>query len=123
MPLFQARRPGDRGVSTINRGLKLRFDDPRFPRTPRGSKKEANEGLNSTIEVPLDILELLRARKKAWKIPELTELLNLGRRTLYEEVEAERLPAWRFGTAIRINPSDAVIWAEARMTRVVYRAA
>jgi len=61
--------------------------------------------------VPLDILEELRQRKKAWRIPELTELLNLGKRTLYDEVEAGRLPAFRFGTAIRINPSDAVMWA------------
>jgi len=79
--------------------------------------------LNTTLEVPLDILEVLRARKKAWKIPELTELLNLGKRTLYDEVEAGRLPALRIGTAIRINPSDAVIWVDARITRVVYRAA
>jgi len=33
--------------------------------------------------LPQDIVEVLRARKKAWKVPELTELLNLGQRTLY----------------------------------------
>jgi excisionase family DNA binding protein len=93
-----------------------------LPRTP-GAAKETNEGLNITIEIPLDILEVLRARKKAWKVPELTELPNLGRRTLYDEVEAGRLPALRIGTTIRINPSDAVIWVAARMTRVVFRAA
>ena len=71
----------------------------------------------------LGILKVLRARKKAWRIPELSELLTLGRRTLYDEVETGRLPAMRFGTAIRINPSDAVSWVEARMTGVVYRAA
>jgi len=73
--------------------------------------------------VPLDILEELRARKKAWKIPELTEMLNAGRRTLYDEVESGRLPALRIGTAIRINPSDALEWVEARMTGVFLHAA
>jgi len=100
----------------------LRFDDHARRGHPKQAK-EANEGLKPELVVPLDILEVLRARKKAWTIPELTELLNLGRRTLYDEVEAGKLPAFRFGTAIRINPSDAVIWVEARMTGVVYRAA
>ena len=79
--------------------------------------------MNSTLVLPLDILEELRAKKKAWTIPELAEMLNVGRRTLYDEVEGGRLPALKIGTAIRINPSDALAWVEARMTRVLLSAA
>ena len=118
----KTRRSGVRNDRHQPRFKLLRLDDHTRQGHPKQAK-EAHEGLNTTLEVPLDILEVLRARKKAWKIPELTELLNLGKRTLYDEVEAGRLPALRIGTAIRINPSDAVIWVDARITRVVYRAA
>jgi excisionase family DNA binding protein len=88
----------------------------------RGSAETATLN-NSNSETPLDVMRVLRARKAAWRIPELAELLNLGRRTLYDEVESGRLPAMRFGAAIRINPLDAVIWVEARTTGVLRWAA
>ena len=67
---------------------------------------------------PLDILAVLRSRKSAWRIPELTVLLSLGRRTLYDVVDAGDLPAIKINTGIRISPSDALAWVEARTTGV-----
>ena len=67
---------------------------------------------------PLDILAVLRARMTAWRIPELTTLLSLGRRTLYDVVDAGDLPAIKVNTGIRISPSDALAWVEARTTGV-----
>jgi excisionase family DNA binding protein len=67
---------------------------------------------------PLDILAVLRSRKSAWRIPELTDLLWLGRRTLYDVVDAGDLPAIKINTGIRISPSDALAWVEARTTGV-----
>jgi excisionase family DNA binding protein len=52
---------------------------------------------------PLDIHAVLRDRLTAWRIPELAGLLSLGRRTLYDAVSSGRLPAIRFGTAVRIS--------------------
>jgi excisionase family DNA binding protein len=54
----------------------------------------------------------------AWRIPELTELLSLGRRTLYDVVDAGDLPAIKVNTGIRISPSDALAWVEARTTGI-----
>ena len=67
---------------------------------------------------PLDILAVLRARMTAWRIPELTKLLSLGRRTLYDVVDSGDLPAIKVNTGIRISPSDALAWVEARTTGI-----
>ena len=66
----------------------------------------------------LDIHAVLRARMTAWRIPELTKLLALGRRTLYDVVDAGDLPAIKINSAVRISPSDALAWVEARTTGV-----
>jgi excisionase family DNA binding protein len=71
-----------------------------------------------SADEPLDILAVLRSRKTAWRVPELTGLLSLGRRTLYDVVDAGDLPAIKINTGIRISPSDALAWVEARTTGV-----
>ena len=71
-----------------------------------------------SADEPLDILAVLRSRKTAWRIPELTGLLSLGRRTLYDVVDAGDLPAIKINTGIRISPSDALAWVEARTTGI-----
>jgi excisionase family DNA binding protein len=72
---------------------------------------------------PLDIHAVLRSRQKAWKVKELTDLLSLGRRTIYDAVDNGQLCAMKLGTAVRISPSDAVAWVEARTTGVLRQAA
>jgi len=65
---------------------------------------------------PLDILAALRERRTAWRVPELARLLSLGPRTIYDAIASGQLPAMRIGTALRINPTDALAWVEARTT-------
>ena len=72
---------------------------------------------------PLDIMSVLRARRTAWRVSELTALLSLGRRTIYDAVESGQLSALKLGTAIRLSPSDVVVWVEARTTGVLRQAA
>jgi len=68
-------------------------------------------------------MSVLRARQTAWKAPELTALLSLGRRTIYDAVQDGQLSAMKLGTAIRLSPSDVVVWVEARTTGVLRQAA
>jgi excisionase family DNA binding protein len=72
---------------------------------------------------PLDIRAALMERKTAWRVPELTRLLSLGKHTLYDAIESGHLPATRIGTALRINPSDALTWYEAGTTGIRERPA
>jgi excisionase family DNA binding protein len=66
---------------------------------------------------------MLRERKTAWRVPELTGLLSLGKHTLYDAIESGQLTATRIGTALRISPSDALAWYEARTTGTGRKAA
>lgn len=58
--------------------------------------------------LPVDITSALRVRRTAWRVPELAELLSVGRRSLYDLIERGSLRAIRIGTVIRINPVDAL---------------
>jgi excisionase family DNA binding protein len=60
----------------------------------------------------LDLHEVLRDRKTAWRVPELARLLSLGARTVYDAVDSGQLRAMKIGTAVRINPKDALTWIE-----------
>jgi excisionase family DNA binding protein len=79
------------------------------------------ENRNFHLFEVVNIHTTLLIRKTAWKIPELAELLNLGRRTVYEAVESGSLPAFKIGTAVRVNPIDALEWFEARTTGIRIR--
>jgi len=65
---------------------------------------------------PLDVHAVLRARRTAWRVPELARLLSLGRRTLYDLVDTGQLSAIRIGTAVRISPADAAAYIAAQTT-------
>ena len=88
--------------------------------TPSLSLIKSRQSAHATenADGPLDILAVLRARMTAWRIPELTKVLSLGRRTLYDVVDAGDLPAIKVNTGIRISPSDALAWVEARTTGI-----
>lgn len=61
---------------------------------------------------PVDVLEVLRQRTTAWKVSELARLLNLGKRTLYTDIESGQLPALKIGDSIRLNPPDVLEWVQ-----------
>ena len=90
----------------------------------KSTKGDIHSTSNQVASVrPLDIHAVLRARQTAWTAPELTTLLSLGRRTIYDAVQDGQLCALKLGTAIRLSPSDVVVWAEARTTGVLRQAA
>ena len=74
--------------------------------------------VKSADSTALDIHYILRTHLAAWRVPELARLLSLDCRTLYQAVASGQLPAMRIGTAIRINPADALAWIQSRTTAI-----
>lgn len=52
----------------------------------------------------MTLVEQLRSRKKALTVDELAGLLCIGIRTLYKEVEDNRIPFFRVRSSIRFDP-------------------
>lgn len=70
----------------------------------------------SIAETALDIFAVLRSRRKPWRVPELANSLNFGKRSIYNAVATGQLPAIHIGTSLRINPADALAWVKAGTT-------
>jgi len=64
---------------------------------------------------PMTLAEQLRAKKKALTVEELADLLGIGLRTLYKEVEEDRIPFFRVRTSIRFDPHQVADWLEMKM--------
>lgn len=79
--------------------------------------------LRQSADLPVDIMEVLRQRQTAWKVSELSPLLNLGKRTIYAAIESGELPAMRLAGSIRLNPIDVLIWVESRTLGITRQAA
>ena len=78
------------------------------------SRPKASTQTSSTG--PLDLRSSLRERRTAWRVPQLTQMLSLGKHTLYDAIKSGELTATRIGTALIVNPVDALEWFEARTT-------
>ena len=72
---------------------------------------------------PVSVLAVLRCRQTAWKVTELAELLNTGRRSIYDLIENGTLASFRLGTSIRIDPVDVLELIEGLTTGNTRRAA
>lgn len=57
-----------------------------------------------------DLPAQIEARKKAWNLDDLADLLSVDRTTLYRMVRARRLPSYRIGTLIRLDPKTTANW-------------
>lgn len=62
------------------------------------------------MSLVMGIMDQLRAKETAWRPKELMALLSLSKSQIYRCIEEGQLRAARFGTAIRIDPQDAVDW-------------
>jgi excisionase family DNA binding protein len=66
-------------------------------------------------DVQMTLVEQLRSRKKALTVEELAGLLCIGIRTLYKEVEDNRIPFFRVRSSIRFDPHQIAQWLETKM--------
>lgn len=63
----------------------------------------------------MTLAEQLRSKKKALTVDELADLLGIGLRTLYKEVEDDHIPFFRVRTSIRFDPHQVADWLEMKM--------
>jgi excisionase family DNA binding protein len=62
------------------------------------------------------LIEIIEARRSAWTVRELAELLNLGKRSVYDWIDAGKLPAIKMGSVTRLDPKTTAAWLRARLT-------
>jgi len=57
----------------------------------------------------------LRSKNKALRVEELADLLGVAIRTVYKEVEDNRIPFFRIRSSIRFDPHQVADWLEGKM--------
>ena len=65
----------------------------------------------------MNIIETIENRETALTVDELGTLLNSSPKTLYKAISAGRLPAYRIGGSIRLDPHDVAEWLRDRHTK------
>ena len=65
--------------------------------------------------VKMTLIEQLRSKRKALTVEDLADLLCIGVRTLYKEVEDSRIPFFRVRSSIRFDPHQIADWLEMKM--------
>lgn len=65
----------------------------------------------------MNLLETLETRETALTVDELGRLLNTSPKTLYKAVKSGRLPAYRVGGSIRLDPTEVAEWLRSRHTK------
>lgn len=66
----------------------------------------------------MTIAERLRSKNKALKVEELANLLGVAIRTVYKEVEDNRIPFFRVRSSIRFDPHQVADWLEGKNGRI-----
>jgi excisionase family DNA binding protein len=64
---------------------------------------------------PMTLAERLRSKNKALRVEELADLLGVAIRTVYKEVEDNRIPFFRIRSSIRFDPHQVAEWLEGKM--------
>src|SRR5579871_6000809 len=75
----------------------------------------ASEESSADEAVPIE--RTMAARRKAWTVKELAELLNMSPRSLYDQINSGRLKAYQIGDALRLCPAETLDWLRSRITR------
>jgi excisionase family DNA binding protein len=56
------------------------------------------------------LADTIAARRRAMKVEDLAELLGLAPTTIYDMARNGRLPSFRVGSAIRLDPKAVADW-------------
>lgn len=67
-------------------------------------------------QVP-SIVTTIRQSTKALTVSQLSDLLSVGRRTLYDAIDSGRLPAYRFGSNVRLDPQTTADWLQDKWSK------
>jgi len=64
----------------------------------------------------MSIIETIETRTTPMTVAELGSILGRSPKTLYKAIKSGRLPAYRIGGAITLDPVEVVAWLKARHT-------
>jgi excisionase family DNA binding protein len=62
------------------------------------------------------ILEVIRSHRSAMTVDHVAGLLGSSPKSLYKLIKQQRLPCYRVGAAIRLDPQHTANWLQARST-------
>jgi excisionase family DNA binding protein len=62
----------------------------------------------------VSLIDRIRARRKAWTVDELSELLSMSNKAIYSMCKAGRLPHIRIGQSIRFDGFEIGKWLDSR---------
>lgn len=65
----------------------------------------------------MTIVEALRQRSKPLKVAEAAEIAGVHRVTMFKMTEDGRVPSFRMGTAVRIDPAELADYIERHSTK------
>lgn len=65
----------------------------------------------------MSIIDIIESKEHALTIEEFATLMNQSPKTFYKAVKAGRLPAYRIGGSIRLDPQDLADWLRGRRTK------
>ena len=65
----------------------------------------------------MSIIEMIRNKENALTVDELASVMSQSPKTLYKAIKAGRLPAYRIGGSIRLDPHEVAEWLDSRRTR------
>ena len=63
----------------------------------------------------MGIIETIENFGRALKVEELAELTAISSKTLYRMIEARKLPAFRIGGCVRLEPTTTANWLRSRL--------
>ncbi|HUO14342.1 MAG TPA: helix-turn-helix domain-containing protein [Verrucomicrobiae bacterium] len=65
----------------------------------------------------MSIIEMIETKESALTVEELATTVSVSPKTLYKAIKSGRLPAYRLGGSIRLDPHDVAEWLRCRRTK------
>jgi excisionase family DNA binding protein len=64
----------------------------------------------------MTIIETIENLGRALKVEELSAMTSISRKTLYRLISTRKLPAFRIGGSVRLDPTTTANWLRSRLS-------
>lgn len=75
-----------------------------------------NPCLRAPVSAANDLTTIIESKNGAWQCQEFADLLGVSAKFIYGQIRQGRLPAYRVGSMIRLDPKAAAAWLRSRST-------
>ena len=65
----------------------------------------------------MTLIEIIESKENALTVEELATLMNQSPKTYYKAIQTGRLPAYRLGGSIRLDPQDVAEYLRKRRSK------